>query len=925
MIQKKKYRSLVLKVKIKLFLAFLIFSTFILSSCKNALEAAGQEGDSSRYFDFVGTISSNGAFPSDYTSRMALPSTAETSYEFKCNAVHGNTVIDGEVTGHTFTIPGLEFDVNYTINVWLEDGLINDAELKILMIDSKSDVTISEQNPTFNYVFSPKPVINEGSGRIELPIVFNYTAGLSATDTIRVNKVIVTCADNSDLNWETTISNSDSSIDYSVNNVPSGSYEVLFKFLNTAQNDTDTDVVLYYDLQTINVFKNMKTNTWRPDTSETSAVNAGTYTISDTLIRQKSNECIYVGDTNLGDEPSNENTGDLYSPFESLNQAIRYIVATGSTTKNYQINVCGTQNGNFSFAGDSFNTKAASILLQKSPTQTENAVINGTSDSAVLSFSGAPSVTIKGLTIQGGHNTTQDKGGGILIISTNLTLDEDTRIENNFAEAMGGGVFVSSGSTLNLKSNVYIYGNTCGSLNSVSNLYLYGESSVINVTGPLKKGNQNAKIGITKVGTPTVEAPIILTSNYGYNRGLNNKVKPGRYFRGDQYGVTYNADGEAILTQSGGNVTIDDFYEDVSFSIDKTTVYKALQQKTFTFTAKGKDEDDNWVTIPSNQITWAYTVLVHGETIPADGGYYTPGTGSNTNQLSFTNSLPKGTYTIVVRGDYEGSTYSTEFKVNVVEGMLISGSSGTTISDKMLDPSVTSFTAVLGNDYIWETPDFPDDEQKISSGYYYEENASTLYQMYSCVVPAGKTLELRADSPVTLMTNTAPRFFKVEGTLIIGENITLSGERLHHYLFDIKNGGKLILNGGTFTDGIGSGANSVGSIEIENGGTFIMNSGLITRTAFVSAVQVRNGGTFEMHGGEISGNNGQRYSNLDLGGGVTVDNGGTFIKDGGIIKNNTRNQGTEPSQVYFKAGALVKYNNSTLNTITTAYNEPNDY
>lgn len=921
-----------MKVKIKLFLTFLIFSTFILSSCKNALEEAGQENDSSRYYDFTGIISENGAYPSYYASRMALPvaydSTNPDRFYYMCSATHGETVIEGQVTGTTFTIPGLEFDVEYTIKVWLEDGLINDAEGKILMMDSKSNVKISDQNPTFNYVFAPKPVVSEGTGNIELTIDVEYIGSLADDDLIRTDKLVITCESNSDLNDSQTLSTMGDTVDYIRNAVPAGNYEVLFQFLNTADDDDDVDVVLYSELHTISVCKNMTTNTWHSDdTSNTAVDSSGTFKLTNNLIKQNSNECIYVGNTGLGTAPATKDDGDgyLYSPFHNLNQAIKYIKATGSTTKNYQINICGTQTGNFKFSGNDINTKAASILLQKSPTQTENAVINGsTGSNSVLVFSSAPKTTIKGITITGGNNTGTKSGGGITLSNTELTLDEDTRIENNYAETKAGGIWVASASAvLNIKSNVYIYNNTAGTLNAANNLYIERNDTVVNILGPLKKGNQNARIGITKVGTPSVENPIIFTSNYGYNRGLNNKVKPGRYFRGDQYGVTYNADGEAILTQSGGNVTIDDFYEDVSFSIDKTTVFKALQQKTFTFTAKGKDEDDNWVTIPSNQITWAYTVLVHGETIPADGGYYTSGTGSNTNQLSFTNSLPKGTYTIVVRGTYEDRTYSAEFTVKVIEAFTIQDSSGTTLADKMMDASVTLLRVCFVNDYTTLVPEL-DDAEKVSSGYYsYEDDV--YYSNYSCIVPQGKTLELLADTPVTLSSNATYRFFKVKGTLIIGENITITGEGLHHYLFDIEDGGKLILNGGTFTDGIGLGTNVTGSIEISNGGTFIMNSGLITRMAYVSAVQVRNGGTFEMHGGEISGNNGGRWGNNNFGGAVTVHSGGTFIKDGGIIKNNTRNEGTEPSQVYFKAGARVKYNDSSLNTITTAYNEPNDY
>ncbi len=944
-------------------LFILILSSFLLFSCENTIsevedssinsppstsESTSETSENSnKYFTISGSFTTNGAYPQAYLqqlnqvntdlhNRTAFPS-IPASFNYNCTATHGTTVIEGSVTGNSYSIPNLEFNVPYTIKVWMEDPFLP-ANNRIIFSAEKNNVKVTEDNAAYEYDFVLVPLVSSGTGSIALPINFSYAADLSATDKIRIAKVGITCDNNSSWPYSSdytiNVSGSQITLDSQASgqevDVPAGNYSLLFKFMNA------DDVVVYYENQMVNVFNNMKTDTWKNESSNNTAISSdGDFIISDTLIKQKSNETIFVGNTGRGLSPAQYNTGYLYSPFQTLTQAIQYISATGSNTKNYKINICGTQNGHFDMLGSSLYGKASSITLQKSPTQTVNAVIDasGTNHRA-LSIITCPSVTIKGITITGGIATESDDpnetnptcGGGIYIKS-DVTLDEDTRIEGNHANGTGGGIYLATNYQLNIKSNVFIYNNTSGNISAPakSNLYIK-DNSIINVTGALKKGSgtslQNAKIGITTETAPTETDQVVITSGYGYQNGKNSNVLPGRYFRGDTYGVTYNSSGEAVLSLNVGNVDVEDIYEDVLFEIDNTVVPKDSTNKTFTFTAKGKDANDDWVTIPSNQITYSYTVLTHGEIINSNSGYYTPGSGSNSNKITL-NTLPIGNYTILVNGNYNGNDYSAEFTVSLVDALAPTGSSGSILGDKMLDGSVQTLSVYFDNDYKINTPSIPDD-QKVSSGYYtLESNVWKKY--YSLIIPEGKTLELKATKPVTINCDSVYKFCKVYGTLIIGENITITGRGLHHYLFEIENEGKLILNGGTLTEGIGAGTNTSGSIEAKNGGTFIMNSGLITGMPYVSAVQVYNNGIFEMHGGEISGNNGGRYSNMNFGGGVTVHSGGTFIKDGGIVKNNTRNNGQEPSQVYFKAGAKYGDGVNPVNTLTSVWDETNDY
>ena len=681
---------------------FVLFVSFLLlNSCVNNISkddvdnlftedsAKSDTSANSKYFDLSAPFNTQGAYPSEFVksknekSRTASPS-IKSSYVYKVKAESGNKVVWGDVGNGTFLIKNLELDIEWIITLWVEDPSLPESD-RIIMSDSVKK-TFHDDDLVIDHIFVLKPVVTKGEGSIELKFKFSHTG---SDDSIKVSKVGIVCEDNKKWPYDSeyTINVSSSSAELNISSVPAGNYSLWFKFYNSE------NVILYFENQSVNVFKNMATNTWRNNSSVLSgAVNSdGDFSVSDTLIKQNTNEHIYVGETGLGNTKSDSNAGTPYSPYENLDKAIKYIKATGSNTKNYQINISGTQNGYYSFSGDELAGKAASIVLQKSPHQKENAILNAAGTKhRVLTINGAPPITIKGITIKGGESAEDDDsdagcGGGIYIVNSELTLDEDTRVEGNKALYHGGGIFASD-ATVNVKSNVFVYDNNEVSESGIFNSNLYLDSdAIIKVIGPLRKSVNgkvlDAKIGVSSQVEPEAGTPIVITSGYGYNSGKNSGISPGRYFIGDAYGLTYNTEGEAVLAISGGSISVEDFYDDIQISIDKTSMFRDSPSKVFTFTAKGKDSEGNDVTIPAGSengcVSYTYAVTYHGDTLPAS--YYK----TKTDTLTFENNIPLGNYTINVTAIYNGKTYSAGFEVKIIDKIICTASEAATFIANM--------------------------------------------------------------------------------------------------------------------------------------------------------------------------------------------------------------------------------------------------
>ncbi len=386
---------------------------------------------------------------------------------------------------------------------------------------------------------------------------------------------------------------------------------------------------------------------------------------------------IYVAGSNhqvCTADGSYSGTGEKSAPYASIEQAIYAINDLNNNNAQYTILIDGEINSSQIIPAD---VKASYITLKGASGNTFDK-INATGVSApaltIALESASKAVDIQNLTITGGNAV---NGGGILIgDSAVVFLGNDLIITGNTASGLGGGVYAPNG--VNVSGNVEIKGNTdSASTPNPSNLYLPSGKKV-NVTGALTNGSKKAKIGISTADEPSLTSKVTFTIDYGK---YNSSVAPGTYFTGDKWTVATGSDDEAVLAASGGNITIEPIYEDITISIDKTAVLKSAEDKTLTFTVKAKVNGSDTILAIGNdteagQIPLTYAVTYHGETVPAS--FYTVGTGTNANKLTLGDNLPLGDYMVSVSTVYNGKTYGGNFPVNINNVIVYSASEAVT-------------------------------------------------------------------------------------------------------------------------------------------------------------------------------------------------------------------------------------------------------
>lgn len=670
---------------------FLVTIAILLfASCTNQLQS--EKTDLTENTGVSVTLSYNidGAFPVEILEKIQTASKVQRSaypsldspyiYAYATDTLtitSETTKVEGQpVDGkNAFTIGNLTTGKTWFFTVELRDAANGGGNL--LMSDSTSKL-ISEDDSILNHVFYLKPNATSGSGKIYLPIRCASSDDLEIIKIKAISKTPGWPYNSSTLFPSGT---GDASLGTGTEWIPSGAYDVTLVFYNA------DDLAVYSETQTINIFKNMTTRIWRKNGSTATAVsNEGDFILANPLITSSARTQLYAG-TPEGITANDLNIGTFASPFDSVQKAVDYIKYTGSNTKEYTINISGEQSGQVNMSH--LNGKAKKIILRG----THNAGVNGNTtdvitaglessrtDGNTLRINTNFPVEIKNLTITGGK--TSGSGGGIIITSGELILGQDTRITGNTASIFGGGILVQDDSVLKIESNVYIFGNTDGAETPVpSNLYL-PSGKKIRITGPLSQGSgssqKKAKIGITTAGAPTVVLPITFTQGYGFKAGGHNAgVLPGVYFRGDNFGVTHDGDegtGEAVLAVSGGSISVDDIYEDITIAIDKTVTSTVSANKTFTFSATGVDAEGNDVAIPAGtgagKASYSYSLTYHGETLPQSSGsltYYTPGSGTDVNKVTLGASLPAGNYTINVTATYNGTSYGASFDINYIQ------------------------------------------------------------------------------------------------------------------------------------------------------------------------------------------------------------------------------------------------------------------
>jgi len=410
----------------------------------------------------------NGAFPENYSQsfssdsmRTAFPS-AVSEPIYRVTASKDDTIIydsainNGDITiaedKSSFTILQLETGKNWIITVSIYAS--SDTTFTRPLMSASYPKTFSANDNVLSHTFNLKPNQTQGNGNVYLTITVPSNAFDSFTTT---------CLSDNSAQWNvmtglntTTASISDNSP------IAAGSYLVRLDFKKSG-------FVIYSDIQTINVFKNMTTNKWINNGGNSAIQNNGTYNISSQLITYQTQ--LYIGPNKYNSNASDsDGNGSRFSPYASLSKALTYIENFGDSTKNYVLWISGGVNGGLiqgtTTVDATLNGKATSITIKGlNGINSENEpldILSGyadklgdtfdfkdiTTDTVFQIDEFKPVLTIKTTVpiildciciTKGAANF----GAGISIDSgANVSINNKTVINNNRAKKRGGGVYV---------------------------------------------------------------------------------------------------------------------------------------------------------------------------------------------------------------------------------------------------------------------------------------------------------------------------------------------------------------------------------------------------------------------------------------------------------------------------------------------------
>ncbi len=357
------------------YLRFFAITLFIilLASCQNIFgggDSSSSSVQNKHYVSFSGTISLEGAYPAELLSksvnaaaasdtRSAFPSIPAGAV-YRVTASKNNTVIYDSANGNDditfaadnsyFTICQLETGVEWTITVVLYEDTSSTSPL---MSDSFPK-TFSMEDNVLTHEFVLRPTLTGGKGKIELTFSFptNTFNGFSYTCLNTSNDYFPCLVDPhyNDYGYLMICTGTDPDAEQ----INTGSYTIQFDFKKD-------DFVLYSDIQTINIFKNMKTNTWVNNGGSSAIKSDGTYVITQDMIDDYAQTQIFVG-TNSWATANNDGNGSRFAPFASMEKALNYIKSIGKSTTDFTIWVSGEVQGT-SNINDHFNGKFKSLTI----------------------------------------------------------------------------------------------------------------------------------------------------------------------------------------------------------------------------------------------------------------------------------------------------------------------------------------------------------------------------------------------------------------------------------------------------------------------------------------------------------------------------------------------------------------------------------
>lgn len=708
----------------------------------------------------TGKIKTEGALPSTILSSLnsTSPRTAVTSElsgtkTYECTIKNSSDV---EITGYNFTTQEEGGSLFYTVTGLPLTSTEQTFKLQItLKIDGNEVLKCAEQEldalsltqPAFRRDVVLRP-ISEGTGSLNLQISIDSSVG---TGTYKLKYYMENISDSS-ITKNGTLSSitAGSTATVAPTGVQSGSYITTFSLYKTV---SSVDYLIYQFEDTVNVFKNLITNTWvKNDASQEFLSVSGTTTscrITGTCLSNFLTTNFYL-DSSTSVAGENQ-TGSFLTPFSTFTQAISYIknISVSGSTTNYTIHI---KNGS-SFTLSSTITIDRNIALKcwySNPgdnlgSATINAATSFSGSSLIHINDGAKFTVNHGVTFDGinktvsgiyiVHGTFEMTGGGNVIKRFNIGIETaaqtaSTPVTVNLSSGAitnnKCGISVTDSNTVNLSGVINISTNTTSS-GQKKDLYL-PDGKTFNINGVLQDG---AEIWVSTATPATFDTKVSIATGYSDNHTTSTNP-PGQFIKSDLYDpIIYNATTNTVqIAKNGGNInnaynvkfsftaSSNNMLPDTAKAItitpaittknnsgsDISLYYNPADSKLYledTFTTLYIP--DNSSTPDYNKVTWTAALYNGGTQLSTS---YTPSVSGSDPANKFTiPALPAEKYNLKITATYLGIKHEADFRITVsnpyinISQASITIAAGSVTSEVFVSGRSLNFPAIIACDH----------------------------------------------------------------------------------------------------------------------------------------------------------------------------------------------------------------------------------
>ena len=938
-----------------------IFTLTALLSCANEIDDINEDSfyTEAEKIQLSGKIDIKGALAAEYAAisqnqaagRAALPSLGSFSYYMEDN---GSELGELSITDGAYSLP-LVINKNYILKVLLKNGSTD------VLCSDEWEVSPSRSNTaTLQHDFILKPLAS-GSGDVEL---------ILKIESDKVAKVKTVCDNSAWGNTEDAIDTAAGSFTLAKSGIAGGSYDVTFDFLNSK------GLLIYARTETINVFPNLTTDTWKSSgaslviTNPDEANHKGLFKITDDLINSFGRTQIYVGagDLTLADGSNvsasdTKGNGSPYAPFASVTKAVEFI-ATYGEKKDYTIWINGALKENAIIESTITTDKAKSITIKgchnnnldnpDSPVYEDKIYDSIGTPSSILTISSPVPVTIENLMISSRNSTAS--GGGLYIYgSAQVTLGKKALLYQCESKGDGGAIYMADASPSVTMKDGAVISNCRAKRSGNSGDYRRGGALFMNsgnfyMEGGLIHNNYADYAG----GIYCMHGNIYVCGNANITNNGSNEFG-GAIHGGESDALIYlgwKKDGERSRwsgkisgnsSRNGGAFYFrygKAYMNSGTIENNEASYYSSSKQggaicgggnfymSGSAYIPYGCYNDDGELIKEEYMNDISGRINVIGELTPPpeatqDGvtivGVIAPGSGNLEGRLAVAGTAEDVEKNYQLFGLVDSVNYMIKSDGTITKAQLTlsSTSDGTAIYD---------YISGTRSSYTIQIPEGTSFKAEPDSSYPKISDARPTVKEYGLEIPSGKTVRLSGNGTLDLgYYNGGGYGMLVKGKLIIDYSVTITSScSLQWYLIKVESGGELEMNGGTI-DGnnmaIGGGANACG---IYGGGTVSIKGGTIKNfTPYDKPILIVNKAS-TMTGGTFTGNKSIAIgvnSDFTMSGGEIINNENygvqvyadkNFTMTGGKIAGNTKN--SEPANCYFAANAT--YNGTKYTEVT---------